>query len=78
MQTGIAVFCPIAHSHPIGKLMAVERNHEFWLRQDLPILAASSRLFVLRLAGWQQSVGVAEEMARASDWHIPVEFLDEA
>jgi len=74
MDNGHVVFCPIAHSHPIAVEIG-ERDHAFWMAQDLPFLALSSRLFVLQLDGWEKSKGVAEEMAFAKERGIPIEFV---
>lgn len=79
MQAGYAVFSPIAHSHPIeqhfgGKVEGLE----FWMKQDLPLLAAASRLAVLTLEGWEASRGVAAELEYAKKIGLPISFMDPA
>ncbi len=77
MQQGVVVFCPIAHSHPIGETMNGKAlDHGFWMAQDLPILAKCSRLVVLKLDGWGQSRGVHEEIGYALAHGIPVEYME--
>jgi hypothetical protein len=78
MNEGWTVFSPIAHSHPIAASLDPKLvcDHEFWMRQDLPILAACERMVVLRLPGWEKSRGVAAEMQFASANGIPIEYLD--
>ena len=77
MQHGQVVFSPITHSHPIAEAKpgpwAVD--HDFWLRQDAPYLEACMKLYVLALPGWEQSRGVAHEIARARERGIPVEII---
>jgi nucleoside 2-deoxyribosyltransferase len=75
MEQGHVVFCPIAHSHPIGETMVgTTMDHEFWMRQDLPMLARASKLIVLKIGGWRGSKGVAEEIFFARRQGIPIEY----
>jgi hypothetical protein len=76
MLEGHTVFCPIAHSHDIGLFLDKPVDHEFWMRQDIPLLANASKLLVLRLDGWSSSKGVYEEITYAEAHGIPVEYLD--
>lgn len=75
MAAGDAVFCPIAHSHPIDTIAPLPQTTEFWMAQDLPILRCASRVVVLMLDGWQNSKGVAREIQAAEAVGIPVEFM---
>ena len=75
MLAGATVFCPIAHSHPIGLWMGAEQTHELWMAQDLPLLARASGLAVLMLDGWLESRGVQEEIDFALKHSIPVEYI---
>lgn len=77
MQSGMAVFSPIAHSHPIeqhfgGKIEGLE----FWMKQDIPLLASAARLMVLTLDGWEASRGVAAELEYARKNGIPISFVE--
>lgn len=74
MAAGDAVFCPIAHSHPIDVITPLPQTTEFWMAQDLPILRCAARVVVLMLDGWQTSKGIAREVAAAESVGIPVEF----
>ena len=76
MRAGVTVFSPIAHSHGIAGFLPEElrRDNEFWLRQDLPLLARCDELWVLCLPGWEDSLGVQEEIAFAHALDIPVSY----
>jgi hypothetical protein len=78
MQAGHAVFSPIVHSHHVADHLPDDKrmDHEFWMHQDLPILARAARVVVLRLPGWGRSLGIAKEMAEAHARGIPVEFME--
>ncbi len=78
MLRGEVIFSPIAHSHPIAEARPGDWgvDHEFWKRQDAPYVEACSKMYVLRLDGWEKSRGVAHEIERARERGIPVEFID--
>ena len=75
MERGEAVFCPIAHSHPIeihGDLPV--QGHDFWLAQDFAVLKHCARIKVLELPGVDNtnSVGIGKEIQLAVHIGIPV------
>ena len=75
MEHGHVVFSPIAHSHGIAQFM-VANDHDFWMSQDLPFLRQAEKMIVLKLPGWEDSRGVAAEMAFAEYLGIPIEFME--
>jgi len=78
MRQGHKIFCPIAHSHPIevigmgGKIM----DGDFWLEQDFALLKHASELIVFKMDGWEQSSGVAREIAFAEENAIPIRYIE--
>lgn len=78
MQDGYSVFSPIVHSHYVADHLGedLRLDHEFWMRQDLAIMKAASKLIVLRLEGWERSRGIKREIEAARHVNIPVEFHD--
>lgn len=72
-QAGVTAFSPVVHRG----LLDVCKAYTFWKAPDSPLLAEIGALVVLRLDGWEQSVGVAAEIAHAEDMGIPVEYVDE-
>lgn len=75
MKRGEVVFSPIAHSHPIDLNFDSPESGEFWKKQDEPFLMGCDKLAVLRLSGWEESKGLAHEIAVAHERGIPVEYL---
>jgi len=76
------VFSPVSHSHPVCEAVVDDETGEsqswgYWERFDRAILAICHKLYVLPLAGWQESVGVQAEIAIAEEMGIPVEILSE-
>jgi len=77
MFEGEAIFCPIAHSHPIELASGRIEGFDFWMAQDLPILEKSKKVKVLKLTGWDQSRGIKRETERARELGIPVEYIED-
>lgn len=79
-DVGIAVFCPIAHSHAAQlKMTAPFKNDaSFWLYEiDIPLMAQCDGLLILTLDGWKESFGVGEEIRSAGRYGLPVTYIDE-
>lgn len=74
---GFAVFSPITHGHQIADYLplAVAHDHDFWMRQCLPILGEASLMLVLPVPGWRQSLGLAKEIAYAHSKELPVAII---
>ena len=76
MRQGLHIYSPISHTHPIALAGDLPLGWEFWQAYDRAILEACCKVIVLRLPGWQESKGVAGEIAIANEMKIPMEFLD--
>jgi len=75
MMSGNLVFSPLSHSHPISEHCVVDPcDHDFWLRQDLWILAICDEFHILCLDGWTESRGIDTEYQRAQDLRKPVVY----
>ena len=72
---GQYVFSPIAHSHPIAKHGA-PTDWKFWEAYDRKFIEWCNLFGVLRLDGWQISVGVQAEIQIARELKKPVWYLD--
>lgn len=78
MRSGLHVFSPISHTHPIAKAGALPLGWDFWEGYDRAILRTCAALAVLKLLGWDKSKGVAGEEKIAREFGIPVVYLDPA
>jgi nucleoside 2-deoxyribosyltransferase len=77
MEHGIVVFSPLSHSVPVTRYGNLNgTNHEFWMKQDLPLLELCDVMAVLKLPGWEQSRGVQEELEYAKRKCMPVRYLE--
>ena len=67
MEAGYIVFSPLSHSYPISRHTKIDdQDHDFWLRQDLPFIAACDIFCVYRLWGWDKSRGILREIKEAA------------
>lgn len=79
IEIGIPVFSPIAHSHPVAIYGGIDPfSHDFWLPVCEPMMAASAGILVAKMQSWDQSIGIAHEIAWFERAGKPVHFLDES
>lgn len=76
MSLGILVYSPIVSCHPLAVRFKLPTDWEFWAKTDREFIAASSKVIVAMMDGWQESRGVAAEIAIANELGIPVEYLE--
>lgn len=74
MSRGIKVFSPIAHTHPIA-LQGLRGDWDFWKSYDSQFLEWCSELWVLMLEGWEDSVGIKEEIELAKCMGKPIQYV---
>ena len=73
IRRGIPVFCPIAHSHSIAKIGPLDGlSHELWMTQDWPLVRASCGIIICPMFGWNESLGVVQEIQWADKLGLPV------
>lgn len=74
VKQGHLVFSPIAHSHPMAEY-GVKTSFEDWVEFDFRMLEACDELWVLKIAGHRESIGVAAEIEDALQSNKPVKFI---
>ena len=75
---GVSVYSPISSSHPLSlRMVGDERSKtwDLWQQVDVPFLLACDKLMVLKLKGWEMSVGVTDEIAIAEMMGIEIEYV---
>lgn len=73
MREGIVVFCPLIHNYYILK-HGLPVGWDYWERFNSKLLKRADKLFVLKLKGWEKSVGIQAEIALARKYSIPIEY----
>lgn len=75
-STGIVAFSPIAYGHNLVDFHPMPTDWEFWKNFCLQFLERSDELWVVKMPGYDRSIGVAEEVQYALDNGIPVKYVD--
>jgi hypothetical protein len=76
MRQGITVYSPISHCHPIAIEHDLPTDWSYWQHSGEIFVTACSKLYVLKLSGWQESVGVKAEIELAVKNKIPITYLN--
>lgn len=76
MAQGIPAFSPIAYGRQFEKVFAVAPDHETWMDFNNWMLLASQEVHVLKLRGWDKSLGVAHEIQLAESHGISILFVE--
>ncbi|WP_339026625.1 DUF1937 family protein [Bradyrhizobium symbiodeficiens] len=79
IEKGLVVFSPITMTHPIDIEMAGAAGtlgSEYWGKFDEAFMSACSELAILKIEGWDTSLGVARELRFFEARGLPVWFVD--
>lgn len=76
LNKGIVSFSPIAYNHPMVKY-GLPTEWSFWKEYDTNFLKHSDALIVLKIDGWDTSIGVSAEINIAKEIKIPIFYLSE-
>lgn len=61
-DAGLVCYSPITHGHELAYFLG-NKDHDWWLLRDLEFMKRCEGLLVLKLPGWQTSVGVQFEIS---------------
>lgn len=76
MGAGVYLYAPISHTHPIAEAGDLPKGWDYWGAYDRAVLSCCHKLIVLREEGWQDSKGIAGELAIAAELGIAVEYME--
>lgn len=77
MRMNIHVYSPIAHTHPLAVYGRIDPlDHAIWMPFDKMMMDKADVLIVAHMDGWQDSRGVAEEIAVFERAGKPIYDLD--
>jgi len=76
MCEGEFVFAPISQCHPMSVDACLPGHWEFWKAFDIAMIARCQKLIVLMVDGYKESTGVNAEIKIATDFGIPVEYME--
>lgn len=77
IEQGIHVVSPIAHNVAVlREKRSLGTGWDKWKAHDETLLRKCDKLIVLRIPGWDTSVGVTEEIRLATELGMPIEYID--
>lgn len=76
MTKGDIVFSPIVYGYQFHKDGLSAGDAAYWWQFNKEMLSISTKMIVLKLPGWDTSVGVKMEIKYAQENNIPVEFAE--
>lgn len=76
IQSGVVVYSPIVHCHPIAMRYKLPGDHEYWELFDKTMLANAERFGVLAVDGWEQSKGIRQELEIANELDKPISYFE--
>jgi hypothetical protein len=77
-KDNVAFYIPITMTHPLECVLKgddTNLSHEEWMKFDSAFWPKCDELWVLTLDGWQESVGVKEEIKHFTEVGKPVRFV---
>ena len=75
-RTGLNVYSPISMHHNIQKHNPIKMTTRDWLQLDYEYLRHSEMLYVLKIDGWDKSLGLLSEIEFAQERKIPIVYIE--
>lgn len=74
---GLDVFSPIVYGHELAVAFDLPTSASVWHRFNTSMLRLATEMYVLKIGGWDTSLGVAEELSQARSLYVPIRYVDE-
>ena len=75
MKQGHIVFSPISHSHPIALQCDLPGDYHYWKAWNRSFIEWCDQVWILRLEGWKESIGVKGEIEDAAELGKPSFYI---
>lgn len=76
-KAGIAVFSPIAHTHPVAIYSGLDPlDHSLWLPFDKPMMDGAKGMIALKMDSWETSFGMKVEADNFQALGKPVIYME--
>lgn len=73
---GKAVYSPIAHTHPVATFGGLDPlDHALWMGLNEHFMRVCDELAVVKMAGWDESKGIAMEIEAFQKAGKPIRYL---
>jgi len=74
VEKGDVVFSPITFGHELSKKGDLPTDFEFWNNFCITFLSKCDKMIVLKIEGWEQSIGIKAEINYCRSNNIPIEY----
>lgn len=74
-KRGLFVWSPIVHCHEMAVRYKLPKDAAYWQRFSIDFIRRCDGMYVLKLPGWKESIGVQEEIKFANSLFIPTTYL---
>jgi len=75
LKNRVWVYSPIVYCHELARLHDMPTNAHFWMDYNYAMLRGAKDLLILVLPGWQDSVGIDNEVEYAHAANKPIRFI---
>jgi len=75
-EKGVAVISLVGQCWPISQQCGLRTDFEWWRWYNKAVISRCGRVIILKLDGWQESIGVKGEVEIAEEFGIPVEYME--
>jgi hypothetical protein len=72
LNKGVFVYSPIGACHPLANLHKLPTDWKFWAEYDKMFISRVDEFWVLKIPGWDRSVGVTAEIKFAREIGKPI------
>jgi len=76
INNGIHIISPIVHGHAMAEKHNMKGDFQFWNEYCIDMMLMCESILVLKLPGWQNSIGVTAEIKEARKHGIYVMYMD--
>ena len=70
------VYSPIVHCHPLALEEELPTDAAFWEDYNQNMMDRAAALYVLKLPGWDTSIGVDMEITYAARLGLPISYVE--
>lgn len=75
LKQHIYTYSPIVHCHPMAEKFKLPSNSIFWRKYNRQMIDSSIGILVLKISGWNESVGVIDEIDYALDREREIDYI---
>jgi hypothetical protein len=76
LRQGYHVYSPIVHCHELAKNYGLPTEWGYWQNHLKVFLKHCDALWIIKMEGWEKSVGISEELLEARNLQLSVAYIN--